>query len=136
MRAERTFWEKASLAHVYCLEGKLRGATGFARHGHDLVRLDQAGFAAAAMADGDLAKAVADHKAKFFPAKDAHAVPVDHHAAVAGHLRLVPDGEALELLKADYAAMIEAGYLEGEAEPFEGLMARCGDLQDRINAAA
>ena len=135
MRAERTFWEKATLAHVYCLEGKLRGATGFARHWHDLIRLDEAGFAAAAMADRDLARAVADHKAKFFPAKDAHAAPIDYHAAVSGHLRLVPDGEAFDLLKADYAAMIEAGYLEGDAEVFEALMARCGDLQARINAA-
>jgi len=136
MRAERTFWEKAALAHVYCLEGKLRGATGFARHWHDLVRLNEAGFAAAAMADRDLAQAVADHKAKFFPAKDAQAAPVDYHAAVGGHLRLVPDGDALDLLRADYTAMIEAGYLEGDVEVFEALMARCGDLQDRINAAA
>jgi hypothetical protein len=136
MRAERTFWEKATLAHVYCLEGKLRGATGFARHWHDLIRLDEAGFAAAAIADRGLAKAVADHKAKFFPAKDAHAAPVDYHAAVGGHLRLVPDGEAFDLLKADYEAMIEAGYLEGDAEAFGALMARCGDLQGRINAAA
>ena len=136
MRAERTFWEKATLAHVYCLEGKLRGATGFGRHWHDLIRLDEAGFAATAMADRDLAKAVADHKAKFFPAKDAHAAPVDYHGAVGGHLRLVPDGEAFYLLKADYAVMIEAGYLEGAAELFEALMARCGDLQDRINVAA
>lgn len=135
MRAERTFWEKATLAHVYCLEGKLRGATGFARHWHDLVRLDEAGFSAAALADRDLAKAVADHKAKFFPAKDAQAAPVDYHAAVGGHLRLVPDGDALDLLRADYTAMIEAGYLEGDAEVSETLMGRCGDLQDRINAA-
>jgi Nucleotidyl transferase AbiEii toxin, Type IV TA system len=135
MRAERTFWGKATLAHVYCLEGKLRGATGFARHWHDLIRLDEAGFATAAMADRDLAEAVADHKAKFFPAKDAHAAPVDYHAAVGGHLRLVPDGEAFDLLKADYEAMIEAGYLEGDAEVFKALMARCGNLQDRINAA-
>ena len=99
-------------------------------------RQAEAGFAAAALADRHLAKAVADHKAKFFPAKDAQAAPVDYHAAVGGHLRLVPDGEAFDLLKADYAAMIEAGYLEGDAEAFEALMARCGDLQDRINAAA
>lgn len=134
MRAERTFWEKATLAHVYCLEGKLRGATGFARHWHDLVRLDEAGFAAAAMADRDLASAVADHKAKFFPAKDAHAAPVDYHAAVNGQLQLVPQGEARELLRADCEAMIEAGYLESDAEPFDALMVLCVDLQDRINA--
>jgi hypothetical protein len=136
MRAERTFWEKATLAHVSCLEGKLRGAAGFARHWHDLVRLDEAGFATAAMADRALALAVADHKAKFFPAKDAHAEPVDYQAAVGGRLRLVPEGQASDLLKADYSAMIEAGYLEGDAKAFEVLMARCRDLEDRINVAA
>jgi len=136
MRAERTFWEKATLAHVYCLEGKLRGATGFARHWHDLVRLDEAGFADTAMSDRELAQAVADHKSKFFPAKDAHDAPVDYHAAVVGHLCLVPQGEAYAQLKADYEAMITAGYLEGDAEAFEALMARCGDLRDRINDAA
>jgi hypothetical protein len=135
MRAERTFWEKATLAHVYCLEGKLRGATGFARHWHDLSRLDTAGFAKTAIADRDLAKAVADHKTKFFPAKDAQDAPIDYHAAVGGHLKLVPQEEAFGLLNADYAAMVEAGYLEGAAEGFDMLMARCGDLQDRINAA-
>jgi len=136
MRPERTFWEKATLAHVYCLEGKLRGATGFARHWHDLIRLDEAGFAAAAIADRDLAMAVADHKSKFFPAKDAQEAAIDYHAAVGGHLALVPLGQAFVLLKSDYDAMIEAGYLEGDAEPFETLMNRCTDLQDRINSSA
>lgn len=136
MRAERTFWEKATLAHVYCLEGKLRGATGFARHWHDLVRLDEAGFAASAMGARELATAVADHKSKFFPAKDAYSAPIDYHAAVGGHLSLVPRDEARALLKADYGAMMEAGYLEGDAEGFDALMARCDELQGRINAAA
>jgi hypothetical protein len=136
MRPERTFWEKATLAHVYCLEGKLRGATGFARHWHDLIRLDEAGFAAAAIADRDLANAVANHKTKFFPAKDARDAAIDYHAAVGGHLVLVPLGQAFVLLKSDYDAMIEAGYLEGDAEPFETLMDRCADLQDRINSSA
>ena len=51
MRAERTLWEKATLANVYCLEGKLRGATGVAHHWPDLIRLDEPGFATAAMGD-------------------------------------------------------------------------------------
>jgi len=136
MRAERTFWEKATLAHVYCLEGKLRGATGFARHWHDLVRLDAAGFATTAIADRALARAVADHKSKFFPAKDARSTPIDYHAAVAGHLSLVPRGEARAQLKGDYLAMIDAGYLDDDAEDFDDLMSRCDALQDRVNAAA
>ncbi|MCM8731978.1 nucleotidyl transferase AbiEii/AbiGii toxin family protein [Hephaestia sp. GCM10023244] len=62
MRAERTFWEKATAIHVYCAQGRFRGAARFARHWHDLTRLDAAGYAAAALADRALAEAVAIHK--------------------------------------------------------------------------
>ena len=43
MAAERTFWEKATAAHVYCVQGRLRGDR-FSRHWHDLARLDAAGI--------------------------------------------------------------------------------------------
>ncbi|WP_372785529.1 nucleotidyl transferase AbiEii/AbiGii toxin family protein [Phenylobacterium sp.] len=43
MRAERTFWEKATAIHVFCAQGRLRGDR-FARHWHDLARLDDAGL--------------------------------------------------------------------------------------------
>ena len=42
MHAERTFWEKATAIHVFCLQERLRGDR-FARHWHDVVRLDEAG---------------------------------------------------------------------------------------------
>ena len=54
MHAERTFWEKATAIHVFCLQERLRGER-FARHWHDVVRLDEAGLAASAFADRDLA---------------------------------------------------------------------------------
>ena len=44
MHAERTFWEKATAIHVFCLQERLRGDR-FARHWHDVARLDEAGFA-------------------------------------------------------------------------------------------
>ena len=62
MRAERTFWEKATAIHVFCAQGEFRGGDRFARHWHDVTRLDAAGFAAAAIADKALARAVANHK--------------------------------------------------------------------------
>jgi hypothetical protein len=40
MTAERTFWEKATAIHVFCLEGRLRGER-YSRHWHDLTRLDR-----------------------------------------------------------------------------------------------
>jgi hypothetical protein len=32
MRAERTFWEKATAIHVFCAQGEFRGGGRFARH--------------------------------------------------------------------------------------------------------
>ena len=55
MRPERTFWEKATAIHVFCAQGSFRGGARFARHWHDVTRLDAAGFADRAMADRALA---------------------------------------------------------------------------------
>lgn len=38
MAAERTFWEKATAAHVCCLQGRLRGER-YSRHWYDLAAL-------------------------------------------------------------------------------------------------
>ena len=132
MHAERTFWEKATAIHVFCLQERLRGDR-FARHWHDVVRLDEAGLAAAAFADRDLAQAVARHKGMFFAEKAADRSPIDYARAVSGGLRLVPVGEALRALEKDYARMVEDGLLLEDAEPFEALMERCADIAARSN---
>ena len=132
MHAERTFWEKATAIHVFCLQGRLRGDR-FARHWHDVVRLDEAGLAAAAFADRDLARVVARHKSIFFPEKAADRRPIDYIAAVSGGLRLVPVGEPLKALEKDYARMVEDGLLLEDAEPFEALMAGCANIAARAN---
>lgn len=43
MRPERTFWEKATAIHAFCAQGSFRGGARFARHWHDVTRLDTAG---------------------------------------------------------------------------------------------
>lgn len=135
MHAERTFWEKASAMHVFCLQKRLRGE-GFARHWHDVARLDDAGFAASAFADRALAAAVAHHKSMFFTEKAADRTTIDYKTAVNGGLRLVPGGEALHALKNDYSRMINDGLLLEDAEPFEALMDRCAEVAERANQAA
>ncbi|MFC7380500.1 nucleotidyl transferase AbiEii/AbiGii toxin family protein [Brevundimonas sp. GCM10030266] len=134
MAAERTFWEKATAAHVYCAQGRLRGDR-FSRHWHDLARLDAAGFAETAIADRAVAEAVARHKAMFFRAT-ADGEEIDYGRAIAGGLRLKPEGASLEALGDDYRRMVEDGLLEADAEPFEALMAACADLARRANAGA
>lgn len=133
MHAERTFWEKATAIHVFCVQQRLRGDR-FARHWHDLSRLDRAGFAAKAFADRELANAVARHKGMFFAEKAADRSPIDYGAAVNGALRLVPGGSAATALAEDYARMVEDGLLLEGAEDFETLMAECAKLEARANA--
>jgi hypothetical protein len=135
MRAERTFWEKATAVHVFCSEGPLRGDR-ISRHWHDLARLDEAGIAEAAIADPALAAAVAEHKSWFFAEKNAKRKPIDYRRAVAGELRLVPHGEAGKILAEDYRHMVADGLLLDEAEPFDALIDRIGSLEERVNAAA
>ena len=135
MLAERTFWEKATSMHVYCLQGRIRGER-WSRHWHDLVRLDDAGIAARALADHELALAVARHKAMFFRENDSNRQRIDYEAAVSGQLRLVPSGAAQEALAADYASMLVTGMLLDEDEPFGTLMQRCVLIEERANAHA
>jgi hypothetical protein len=132
MHAARTFWEKATAIHVFCLQERLRGDR-FARHWHDVVRLDDAGLAAAAFADRNLADAVARHKTMFFAEKASDRTPIDYVAAVGGDLRLVPAGDGLKALEEDYARMVDDGLLLEDAESFDALMARCADIAERGN---
>lgn len=135
MHAERTFWEKATAIHVFCLQERLRGDR-FARHWHDVARLDDAGFAAAAFADRELANAVARHKTMFFAEKAADRSVIDYTAAVNGDLQLVPVGDGAKALAEDYARMVVDGLLLEEAEAFETLMMRCADIAERANCMA
>lgn len=132
MRVERTFWEKATAAHVYCLQGRIRGDR-FARHWYDLVRLDEAGHVDEALEDRDLAIAVARHKAMFFAEKDAGGAPVDYEAAVRGGLVLVPEGAAFEALTKDYDRMVEDGLFLNEPYRFEDLMEGCRRIVGKAN---
>lgn len=134
MHAERTFWEKATAIHVFCLQGRLRGDR-FARHWHDVARLDEAGLAEAAFADRKLANAVARHKSMFFAEKAADRTPIDYGAAVNGGLLLVPIGDGVKALGDDYARMIEDGLLFDDAEPFDSLIERCAQIAERVNQA-
>ncbi len=134
MCAERTFWEKATAIHVFCAQGEFRGGDRFARHWHDVARLDAAGFADTAIADKTLARAVADHKTAFFTEKNTDGEVIDYHAAVAGALQLVPDGGLLAKLAADYQHMVDDGLFLDNIESFEALLNRCRAIQLKANS--
>ena len=132
LAAERTFWEKATAAHVFCRQGRLRGDR-YSRHWYDLAAMAASGHAHAAMADQALAQAVAEHKSMFFAEKDAAHQPIDYHAAVGGRIQIVPEGGALAALDKDYAAMLEDGLLSTHQPRFADILAACSDLQSLIN---
>ena len=134
MKAERTFWEKATAVHVFCRSGD-PVANHKARHWYDLERLDANGVAVIAIADTDLAAQVATHKSAFFRENDAAGARIDYHTAVGGGLQLVPVGPHLAELEADYAAMQADGLLPEGALTFARLMARCGEIEQAANAA-
>ena len=133
MLAERTFWEKATAIHVYCLQGRRRGER-WSRHWHDLARLGESAIAERALANRELALSVARHKAMFFRENDAGGKRIDYEAAVSGSLRLVPSGDAREVLAHDYAGMLAIGMLQDEDEPFDAVMERCAAIEARANS--
>jgi len=75
MSVERTFWEKATATHVYCRQHRLRGER-YSRHWYDLAAMAQSGHAQNAIADRELAYAVAEHKSCFLPKKIPTKMPL------------------------------------------------------------
>ncbi|MGO9454377.1 MAG: nucleotidyl transferase AbiEii/AbiGii toxin family protein [Candidatus Binataceae bacterium] len=132
MRVERTFWEKATAAHVFCCQGVL-GGEGFSRHWYDIVRLDDAGYAHQALVDREVAMAVAVYKNAFFREKDGNGRVIDYRAAVRGSLRLAPKGAALEALRADYSKMVDEGAMLEQDESFDELIERCRSIENEAN---
>lgn len=135
MSVARTFWEKATAAHVYCAQARIRSER-YARHWHDLAAIGRSSYFAAAIADREVAKAVAEHKSLFFIEKDAEGTLIDYFAATSGKLQMVPDGAASDALAADYDSMRADDILVGNAPPFDALMDACASVAQAANAAA
>ena len=133
MLPERTFWEKATAIHVFCRRARHRG-TRLSRHWHDLVRLDDVGYAESALADRRLGLAVARHKAIFFRERAVSGDWINYVDAVSGGLQLVPTEPLYGTLANDYGEMRRSGMLLEDAEQFEDVMSRCADIEARANA--
>lgn len=135
MSVARTFWEKATAAHVYCAQGRIRSER-YARHWHDLAAIGRSAYFTSAAGDREVAQAVAEHKSYFFAEKDAAGVVIDYLPAATGRLQVVPEGSAREALAADYANMQADQLMVASALPFDELMQACAEVAARANAAA
>jgi hypothetical protein len=135
MSVGRTFWEKATAAHVYCAQGRIRGER-YARHWHDLAAIARSEHFEAVVTDRAVAQAVADHKTYFFSEKDTAGEVIDYSAATNGQLKIVPEGDVRTALADDYAKMVTDEVMVGDALPFDALMQACAEIADRANGAA
>jgi hypothetical protein len=127
----RTFWEKATAAHVFCHRDAGRGVYP-ARHWYDLVAISKQAYFEDIIID-DIAKIVAKDKAAFFREKDVRGQFVSYEDAVNGNLLLVPDGSFLLKLEENYLDMIKDGVLPEGAPAFDQLIEECRRIEDKVN---
>ena len=120
---ERTLLEKALILHTGCRKGRF--ATGSVRHAYDLVMLARAEVAADL--SRDLLEEVALHKLVFGDDKEASLAPTEG-------TRLVPEGEAMGALRADYRRMEQMFFSVPTPPSFEEVIAGLLDLEGAINA--
>lgn len=127
IRAERTFWEKATILHheAHRPAGNLQPAR-YSRHYYDLARMAASPVRAAALADFDLLAEVVAFKRRFYPRGWAR-----YELAVPGSLSLVPHGEVLKAVEADYRAM--QGMIFGSAPTFQDILSALTGLEAEIN---
>lgn len=135
MSVARTFWEKATAAHVFCAQGRIRGER-YARHWHDLAAIARSPAFSAVVGDQAVAEIVARHKSCFFIEKDAFGMAIDYMAAATGNLKIVPEGKALEALAKDYEAMLADDLMVGDAMHFDALIDACAELEVTMNGLA
>jgi len=130
LAAERTFWEKATILHMWHnapRDKKFRDRQS--RHYYDVVRLYEHDLGKAAIKNNELLLKVARHKEVFFPAAWAR-----YADAKPGTLRLVPPDTRLPELEQDYRKMQEMIF--GKATAFEQLIEVLRRIEAEINGAS
>jgi hypothetical protein len=127
LAAERTFWEKATLVHAeYHRPESNRRPERVSRHYSDLARLTQSDVGTRAIEQLELLRAVAEHKARYFPSRWAR-----YDEALRGNLHVIPHDRLVEELRFDYAQMREMFF--EEPEPFDAMLEALRQLEVRVN---
>lgn len=128
LAGERTFWEKVTLIHAeFHRPETSRRPERVSRHYSDLARLSWHDIGRRALEQPDLLRAVASHKAAYFPSRWAR-----YDETTSGSLHLVPHESLERELRSDYAAMREMFFHEPES--FEDVLAALAGLESRVNA--
>jgi hypothetical protein len=127
IKAERTFWEKATILHheAHRPEGNSQPSR-YSRHYYDLARMAAAPVKDEALANLDLLRDVVEFKQRFYPRAWAR-----YDLALPGGMRLVPGGHVLVAVESDYRAM--TNIIFGAVPEFGAIMATLRALEDEIN---
>ena len=101
IKAERTFWEKATILHheAHRSEGNAQPPR-YSRHYYDLAKMAQSPVKEQALAHPGLLASVVAFKQRFYPRGWAR-----YDLAKPGTLVLVPEGHVLASVRSDYHAM-------------------------------
>lgn len=129
IKAERTFWEKATILHHEAHRPESAPVpVRYSRHYYDLYMMSRGGRVKAdALGDMDLLAAVVAFKQKFYPRGWAK-----YELAKPGTFRLIPPMRILDVLRQDYRAMGEMIY--GRHPSFEEIVSGLSVLETEINA--
>lgn len=130
IKAERTFWEKATILHTEHHRPSDKALPGnHARHYYDMAMLARSPMCDVAVNDLGLLRRVVDHKTKFYYSGWAR-----YDLAVPRTLSLVPPKARIAELRRDYSAM--SVMMFGEPPPLEDILAELETLEDRIRETA
>lgn len=127
IKAERTFWEKATILHVeaHRPEDKVVPER-YSRHYYDMMFLANSSVKQSALADLDLLNQVVEFKDKYY-----HQNWANYPTAVPGSFRLYPPEHVRKSLKRDYDDM--QVMIFGQTPRFEEIMNAIKDLEKEIN---
>jgi hypothetical protein len=128
IRAERTFWEKATILHHEANRpDNSTQPLRYSRHYYDLAMMATAPVTAAALADVALLADVVAFKQRFYPRGWAQ-----YEKATPGTFKLVPSGKVMATVAQDYAQM--RNMIFGKYLAFDEVISVLKALENEINA--
>jgi hypothetical protein len=128
IRAERTFWEKATILHAEAHRpAGSQQPLRYSRHYYDLAMIAGSQIKDSALGDIALLDDVAQFKQRLYPSGWAH-----YDLAKPGTLKLIPSDERLDSIRADYARM--RGMIFGRYPNFDEIVQTLQNLENEINA--
>jgi len=132
VEAKRTFWEKATILHREAQRidektGEMHGKVPprYSRHYYDLYMMTMSSVKAAAFADLNLLKSVADFKSKFY-----HSPWARYEDAIPGKIKLIPPQRIIETMSNDYDMM--QAMIFGDKVAFKEIIAVLAELEEEL----